>query len=1392
MSNEGRPIERWQARRGSAALLRAFVLLAPIVCSLLLVHLLSIVLPVPTDSLPLYLSWWVGISGAATIALILVDRLVRRLLPLAALLKLSLAFPDQAPSRFRTALAAGGVESLEERLRHAHAADVDETPAESAQRLLALVAALDSHDRLTRGHAERVRAYSRVIAEELGLTRHELDLLNWSALLHDIGKLEVPSEILTKPGRPTDAEWQILKSHPGRGLALVEPLESWLGEWSRAVGEHHERWDGRGYPHGREGEDIALAARIVSVADVFDVITSARSYKGASSTEEAREELARAAGSQLDPRVVRAFLSVSLGRLRLIMGPLSWLAHAPILGRIPLTPAVSSLAGALAVVTAAVGTGAIEPSTPPPPPSFSTDVALAAPSTTLTTLTRAVEEDTTATIHLPAVTGSAGLDSLRLLGLPAAGRAVVVGGKIRYTPPADFNGKATIRYRACWRSGRCRVGVLRVDVLPVNDKPLAADDRSATRVNEPVVVSVLQNDADPDGDTLHVIATRSLSGGRAELFGDRVRWTPPRGSHRTGRLTYLVSDGNGGRASATVLVALFAWPVPPRPPATPVQPPHSAPVPEQPPAQPGASPPAPPAPPAVPNRAPRAVDDAVTVLEGSVTDVDVLANDGDPDGEALSLVSVGSPGLGTAAAAGRSVRYTAPAVGGSTSFDYVVRDARGATARATVAVTIAGVNDAPSFRGGPDQTVLEGSGATTVSGWATEISPGPQDEAAQRVTFVLDAERPGLFSRQPEVDSSGTLRFATHEVAFGTSSVTVRAIDDGGTENGGDNTSPPQTFTITVLPVNSPPSFRAGPDQTVLEDSGPRTVPNWATDISPGPGNESEQSVSFTVTTNKPGLFSAGPAVSPTGTLTFTPATNSTGVATVTVRAVDDGGTARGGQNTSAPQTFTISVLPVNVQPSFTAGPDQTVSEDSGPRTVPAWATNISPGPANESAQDVTFTVTASAPALFAAGPAVSANGTLTFTPAADANGVATVTVRAVDDGGTANGGDDTSVPRTFTITITAVNDPPVAVDDAVSTPEDSTGVTFDVLANDTDVDTGDTLTLDSFDGSSVTNGTLTANGGGGFTYVPDPSYNGTETFTYVVRDTSGATDGGTVTISVTSVPTAPSAAADAYATSAATTLVVAAPGVLANDADEDGDPLVVQVPAISGPSNGTLTLAADGSFTYDPNPSFVGSDSFTYRVGDGTGLTSDAVVTITVSFVSSSNTLYLTGSGLSSEVWNMSTTAPGAASPVPDYDGDGDEGLTIDSSGGGEGESDPQKRQEWVYAPLLPLVLNGPVTLRLWSTVKDFDVNKDVHPHVYLYDCLLGGVACVKIAENEVHVDDWNATPTWVLQQITVGSVSRTILTGRELRFRLLVQHEDLWVAMTSSYPSGLDLTLG
>ena len=202
--------------------------------------------------------------------------------------------------------------------------------------------------------------------------------------------------------------------------------------------------------------------------------------------------------------------------------------------------------------------------------------------------------------------------------------------------------------------------------------------------------------------------------------------------------------------------------------------------------------------------------------------------------------------------------------------------------------------------------------------------------------------------------------------------MTVRRVDDGGIANGGVDTSAPQTFTIAVVAVNDAPSFTAGADQSVVEDGGPQAVAGWATGTSAGPANESGQVVSFSVSSTNGSLFAAAPAVAADGALTYTPATDANGSATVTVRAVDDGGTANGGVDTSAPQTFTITVVAVNDAPSFTAGADQGVVEDVGPQAVAGWASGTSAGPANESGQVVSFSVSSTNGSLFAAAPAVA------------------------------------------------------------------------------------------------------------------------------------------------------------------------------------------------------------------------------------------------------------------------------------------------------------------------------------------------------------------------------------------------------------------------------------
>jgi hypothetical protein len=292
-----------------------------------------------------------------------------------------------------------------------------------------------------------------------------------------------------------------------------------------------------------------------------------------------------------------------------------------------------------------------------------------------------------------------------------------------------------------------------------------------------------------------------------------------------------------------------------------------------------------------------------------------------------------------------------------------------------------------------------------------------------------------------------------------------------------------------------------------------------------------------------------------------------------------------------------------------------------------------------------------------------------------------------------------------------------------------------------------------------------------------------------VVSDGS-LTDTGSVTITITSLPDAPTAAADGYTTTPGTNLVVPAPGLLANDADEDGDVLTVQTTPIVPPANGTLGLAPDGSFTYLPDFLFVGTDSFTYRADDGTGRTADATVTITVSLTATPDTYFLQSSGTSADVWDMTSSAPPNAGSVPDWDGDGNPGLTI-RHGKNENETDGRKFQEWT-APA-PLAVDGPVRLQLWSTISLLALlDKSVHPYVWLYDCDASLASCTKLLETDIHVDNWTGLlGGWVYRELALGSVTHVFAPGRVLRLRVMFEHRDVWVALTGEYPSSLELTL-
>ncbi|NIM05892.1 MAG: HD domain-containing protein [Armatimonadetes bacterium] len=176
------------------------------------------------------------------------------------------------------------------------------------QTVQALSNALEAYDPYTRNHSERVTRLAELIARQMRLPETKVEVLLAAARLHDMGKCRYDWEsIIRKPGRPTDEEWQVIRSHPMDGAQIANEIQvALLPSTDRIVRAHHERMDGSGYPDGLKGEEIDVAARILCVADSFEAITSRRSYKSERSAEEAISELRKNAGTQFDPRVVEA------------------------------------------------------------------------------------------------------------------------------------------------------------------------------------------------------------------------------------------------------------------------------------------------------------------------------------------------------------------------------------------------------------------------------------------------------------------------------------------------------------------------------------------------------------------------------------------------------------------------------------------------------------------------------------------------------------------------------------------------------------------------------------------------------------------------------------------------------------------------------------------------------------------------------------------------------------------------------------------------------------------------------------------------------------------------------------------------------------------------------
>ncbi len=406
--------------------------------------------------------------------------------------------------------------------------------------------------------------------------------------------------------------------------------------------------------------------------------------------------------------------------------------------------------------------------------------------------------------------------------------------------------------------------------------------------------------------------------------------------------------------------------------------------------------------------------------------------------------------------------------------------------------------------------------------------------------------------------------------------------------------------------ANTAPTF-IGSDQTVNEDAPAQSITGWAS-FNPGSGSwEATQKVSnYTVSNiSNASLFSSSPSVDANGTLTYALVANANGVANFDVFVKDDGGTSNGGVDTSAAQTFTITVNAVNDAPSFTVGADVTVNEDSGAYSA-AWASNVSTGPANEG-QSAAFTVSNDNASLFSVAPGIAADGTLTFTSAANAFGSATVTVSLSD-------GMDTSTPVTFMVTITAVNFAPVIGNVVFDNTEPKTNDLLTAQVIDPVDPDDDTITYNyvwTVNGQTVKTTTTSAT-----TDTLDLSQAGNgnkgDSILVSVTPSDGIEAGSSKSASTVVVNSAPTAASQSFSTSH--NQVIYDIDLVFGAFDADGDP--VQASIYGPPSNGALVLNGNGKYDYYPSGSWTGTETFNVVVSDGIANAEAVTLTIAVDII--------------------------------------------------------------------------------------------------------------------------------------------------------------------------------
>ncbi|WP_390342602.1 tandem-95 repeat protein [Variovorax boronicumulans] len=685
---------------------------------------------------------------------------------------------------------------------------------------------------------------------------------------------------------------------------------------------------------------------------------------------------------------------------------------------------------------------------------------------------------------------------------PSNGSVVVnPNGTYTYTPNPNFNGTDTFTVTVSDGHGGTTTSTITVTVDPVNDAPTAPNYNQTTNEDTPVNGKVIGSDV--DGDTLTYTKGSNPSNGSVTVNPDGTyTYTPNPDFHGTDSFTVTVSDGHGGTTTSTVTVT--------------VDPVNDAPT--------------------VPDYTKTTDED--TPVSGQVVGSDV-------DGDTLTYTKGSDPAHGTVTVnADGTYTYTPGAnFNGTDSFTVTVSDGHGGTTTSTVNVTINPVNDAPTAPN-YNQTTNED---TPVSGQVVG-----SDVDGDALTYVKGSDPA---NGTVTVNADGTYIYTPNANFNGTDTFTV-TVSDG---HGGTTTS---TITVTIDPVNDAP-----------------TVPNYTettNEDTPVNGQVVGSDVDGDTLTYVKGSDPAHGAVTVNadGTYTYVPGANFHGTDSFTV-TVSDG---HGGTTTS---TITVTVDPVNDAPTV-PNYTETTNED----------TPVSGQVVGSDVDGDTLTYTKGSDPTHGT-VTVNADGTYTYVPGANFNGTDSFTV-TVSDG---HGGTTTS---TVNVTVNPVNDAPT-VPNYVETTNEDTPVSGQVVGSDVD---GDTLTY--VKGSDPAHGTVTVNPDGTYTYVPGANFNGTDSFTVTVSDGHGGTTTSTVNVTINPVNDAPTAPNYTETTNEDTPVNGQVVG-----SDVDGDTLTYTKG--SDPAHGTVTVNADGTYTYVPGANFNGTDTFTVTVSDGHGGTTTSTITVTV-----------------------------------------------------------------------------------------------------------------------------------------------------------------------------------